>query len=85
MDISQWVGRIFDEALGPTGGVVMISFMAGGYISLRWIAPKIYAPRIQSMDDRIEALEKEIAPYREWAASNLPRSVEATRYRGQPQ
>lgn len=61
--------RFVDLILGPTGGVFALGFLTGVFVTFKWVAPRLYSGKIQGMELRIEDLEREIAPYRDFKES----------------
>ena len=73
MDFNDIAGQL----IGPLGGIFALGMLVGGALALRWLAPKIYDSRIDAMREKIDALDKEIAPYREFKESKARAALNA--------
>lgn len=56
--------EIIAHIIGPSGGLFAFGIGVGGIFTFKYIAPRLYDAKIMAMEEKIDALEAEIAPYR---------------------
>lgn len=58
------IDRIVDLFLNDGGGIFGLGCAVGGGLVFKYISPKVYGAKIAAMEERIEFLERELAPYK---------------------
>lgn len=67
-----------EVALGPTGGLFMLGLALGVFISMKWVAPRFYGPKIDDLTKRVAALEEKLQPYEAFAHERAMQAMGAT-------
>ena len=73
MNLNDLAGQL----IGPLGGIFALGMLAGGTLSLRFLAPKMYDARLDALKDKVAALDEEIKPYREFKDSKARAALNA--------
>lgn len=79
MSIEDAFKHLLSLAVGPYGGISMLSFVAGGWAGVKWIAPKLYEPKMDAMQEQIDQLKVEVAPLRELTERLIPEALAAAK------
>ncbi len=51
---------------GENGGVFALGMMIGGTLAMRYIAPRVYGPKIIALEESLAAIELELETFRKW-------------------
>lgn len=79
MDLNEMVRHAFGLAAGPYGGVAMLSGVTGAWLSLRYIAPRIYNPQIAAMQKEIDDLKTRVEPLDNLYHQLVPEALKAAK------
>lgn len=74
----NFVDTVLSVALGVHGGIFAFGVFVGGFFVLRYIAPRIYLPEIESLKNKVSDLEERYEKFEEWSQEIIKKKLNET-------